>query len=314
MVMRKKRKHKLRTTKDLALHLGISIDLLQDVCRALDFDERRLYRSWEQPKSSGGTRPIDAPKQKLKFIQKRINEKILQRTQISKIAIGAVRGRRLRENLMCHSGKPMVANFDLKSFFSNITRKQVYRTFTLIGLSPNVSRMLTRLTTFKGRIPQGAPTSPMLANLVAGYGDRKCLDGRVIGLCNKHKFRPSRWIDDISLSGAPYLQKFEPTIEKIIEQSGFIPNKGKTTFASRDEAQIVTGHSVNIKPNVVKSEKRKVRSLLHNCENLPIEKPTEASIERLRHSLRGKIEHLKSINSQAGIKLLEQFNSIEWPN
>jgi retron-type reverse transcriptase len=313
MVMRKQNRHKLRTISDLARHLGVNEGYLQELWTELDSDETRLYRSWDEPKPLGGTRPIDSPKEKLKFVQRRINERILQRTQINKIVTGGVRGRKLKDNLIVHLGQPMVANFDLKSFFSNITNLQVYRMFTLIGASPDVARMLTRLTTFKGRIPQGGPTSSMLANLVAGYGDMLCLDGRLAGLCGKNKFRLKRWIDDISVSGAPYLKNFEPTIERIINQSGFTPNRNKTTFASKDEAQIVTGHLVNNKPNVREQERRRLRAILHRCKTTGPEGCAQGSIEQLKRRLRGKIAHLSSINPKAGQKLLKEFNSIEWP-
>lgn len=311
--MRKKNKHKHRTISDLAQHLCVRKEYLQEVSGELDSDELRLYRSWNQPKPSGGTRPIDTPREKLKFVLRRINERILQRTQISRIATGGVRGRRLKDNLMTHLGQPMVANFDLKSFFSNINNIHAYRLFTLIGASPDVARMLTRLTTFKGRLPQGSPTSPMLANLVAGYGGVRCLDGRIGGLCKKNNFRTKRWIDDISVSGAPYLAKFEPTIEKIITQAGFIPNRQKTNFASKDEAQIITGHLVNYRPNVRKQERRELRAILHRCKTIGPEGCTKGSVEPLKRRLRGKISHLISINPEVGQKFLNKFNSIEWP-
>ena len=311
--MRKKNRHKLRTISDIARHLSINEGYLQELLSELDSDETTLYRSWDEAKPLGGTRPIDSPKEKLKFVQRRINETILQRTQINKIVTGGVRGRKLKDNLIVHLEQPMVANFDLKSFFSNITNLQVYRMFTLIGAAPDVARMLTRLTTFKGRIPQGGPTSTMIANLVAGYGDMACLDGRLAGLCGKNKFRLKRWIDDISVSGAPYLKNFEPTIERIIEQAGFIPNRNKTTFASKDAAQIVTGHLVNNKPNVRKQERRRLRAILHRCKTTGPEGCAQGSIKQLKRRLRGKIAHLSSINPKAGQKLLKEFNSIEWP-
>jgi RNA-directed DNA polymerase len=224
--VRSKRRHQIRTSNDLARHLGVSLDCLKRLLKALDHDESRLYRSWEEPKRSGGTRPIDAPKELLKFVQRRINERLLQRTEISKVAVGGVRGRSLRYNLVPHLRQAMVANFDLKSFFSNITNRQAYILYTKMGLAPDAAKILTRLTSFKGRIPQGAPTSPMLSNLVAGYGGRSCLDGRLEGLCAKNGFQTRRWIDDISLSGSAFLKRFESTVEKIIEQSGFISNEG----------------------------------------------------------------------------------------
>lgn len=311
--MRIKQRHKLRTLEDLARHLGVNRDFLRDLLWDLHADEVKLYKSWDHPKPSGGTRPIDTPKEKLKFVQRRINERILQRTRISKVAIGGVRGKRLRDNLMPHVGQYMVANFDLTSFFSNINNRQVYRLYILIGASPDVARTLTRLTTFKGRIPQGAPTSPMLANLVAGYEKRKCLDERLQNLCRQNKLRPTRWIDDISMSGPQHLEKFEPTILSIFKQSGFIPNRKKTAFASKDEAQFITGHLVNTKPNVNKQERKRLRAILHRFKTIGPEECAQGVVEQQKLSLRGKISHLSSINSVAGLKLLKEFNSIKWP-
>lgn len=310
--MKKKNRHRLNTISDLAHHLGVNEVYLQDLLGELDSDGTRLYRSWDEPKPKGGTRPIDSPREKLKLVQKRINERILQRTQIGKTVTGAVRGRKLKNNLNSHVGQAMVANFDLKSFFSNITNLQVYKMFILIGVSPDVARALTRLTTFKKRIPQGAPTSPMLANLVAGYGGMLCLDGRLENLCEKNQFRIKRWIDDISLSGAPYLKKLQPTIERIIRESDFIPNRNKTSFASKDEEQIVTGHLVNKKANVRKKERRRLRAMLHQFKAKGLEGYDQGSGEQLKRHLRGKIAHLTSINPDSGKKLLKEFNSVKW--
>ena len=302
-----KSKHKLRTISYLIRHLGVSEGYLSELLVELRSDETKLYRSWEEPKKSGGTRPIDAPKEKLKFIQKRINERILQRTRIHKAAFGGVRGKRLRDNLQLHIGKPMVANFDLEQFFPNITSQQVYRTFCGIGSTPDVARVLTRLATFKGRLPQGPPTSPMLANLVAGYGGRSCLDGRVDRLCKKHGSSYGRWIDDISISGPGYLQKLEPTVERIIEQSCFKPNRDKRSFLSNKESQVVTRHLVNVKPNVRKDERRRLRAMLYKCR-------TKGAELHDKTHIRGKIAHFHSVNPELGPKFLNDFNSIQWPD
>jgi len=302
-----KAKHNLRTISDLVRHLGINESFLCDLLNELRFDDTKLYRSWEEPKRSGGTRPIDAPKERLQFIQKRINKRILQRTQIHKAVFGAVRGKRLRDNLQLHVGKPMVANFDLEQFFSNITSGQVYKIFCAIGTAPDVARVLTRLTTLRGRLPQGAPTSPMLANVVAGYGGRSCLDGRIEGFCKKHRSDSGRWIDDIAISGPSYLQKLEPTIETIIEQSGFKPNRDidKRSFLSNKESQVVTQHLVNSKPNIRKDERRKLRAMLYNSR-------TKGAELHDKTRIRGKIAHIQSVNPELGTKFLKEFDSIQW--
>ena len=303
-----KPRHKLRTISDLVRHLGINESFLDELLDELNSDDKKLYQSWEVPKRSGGTRPIDAPREKLKFIQKLINEKILQRTRIHKAAFGGVRGKRLCDNLLLHVGKAMVANFDLEQFFSNITLKQVYRTFCAIGAAPDVAKVLTRLTTFKGRIPQGPPTSPMLANLVAGYGGRACLDGRIEGLCGQHRSDNGRWIDDIAISGPGYLKRLKPTVERIIEQSGFKPNTDKEDFSSNKKSQVVTRHLVNVKPNLRKDERRKLRAMLHNYRIKGPEMFPDKS------SLRGKIAHFQSVNPELGAKLLKDFNLVDLTN
>jgi RNA-directed DNA polymerase len=301
-----KPKHKLRAISDLVRHLGICEGFLCEILDELCADDTKLYKSWEEPKKSGGTRPIDAPREKLNFIQKRIHERILQRTPIHKSAMGGIQGKRLSDSLKLHVRKAMLGNFDLETFFPNITSKQVYKMFCAIGAAPDVSVVLTRLITLGGKLPQGTPTSPMAANLVAGYGGHSCLDGRIEGLCQDHKSKHGRWIDDITISGPGYLKKLKPTVEKIIEQSGFKPNHDKTSFASNKESQIVTKHVVNVKPNVTKDKKRQLRAMLHRCK-------TKGSEPSDKTRIRGMIAHFQSINPDLGAKFLRDFNSIQWP-
>jgi RNA-directed DNA polymerase len=298
-----KPKHKMKTISDLAKLLGVSKEFLCGIFDELCSDDTKLYTSWEVPKRSEGTRRIDAPRDRLEFIQKRINERILQHTQIHKAALGGIRGKRLRDNLKLHVGKPMVGNFDLEAFFPNITPKQVYTMFCAIGTAPDVSRVLTRLITFQGKLPQGTPTSPMAANLVAGYGGCSCLDGRLEGLCQGHKSKHGKWIDDITISGPLHLKKLKPTVEKIIEQSGFKANN-KTCFASYRQSQIVTRHVVNVKPNVTKDKKRTLRAMLHKCRTNGPDQPDKTRV-------RGMIAHFQSINPEIAAKFLKDFNSIQ---
>lgn len=210
---RLKVRHKLRTVSDLARHIGVKKSHLYELVDELTSDETTLYRrSREQQKKSGGTRQIDAPRDELKFVQKRINGTILQQTRIHKAASGGVRGKRLVDNLRLHAGKPMLTNFDLEEFFPSITDRQIYKTFRAIGAARDVANMLTRLTIVKGRVPQGAPTSTMLANLVAGYVGSPSLDARIEGLCKRHRAGHGRWVDDIAISGPNYLPRLKPTV------------------------------------------------------------------------------------------------------
>lgn len=308
----KKTGYKIRTIKDLSRHIAVDEEVIRDLICALESNETGLYKSSQIPKRNGGTRTIDNPCPKLKLVQKNINGKILQRIKIHNAASGGVKGKRLREFLEIHCGKPMVMAFDLKDFFPNTKQTNVYKMFCNLGMSPHVAKILTSLTTYKGRLPQGAPTSPMISNIIAGYG-KSCLDARFEGLCKKHDSEHGRWIDDIPISGPSYLPKIKPVFKKIVQQCGFIVNakKEENAIHPQDEAQIITGHCVNKKPNVLKSVRKKMRAELHrrNMGNFEAIK----NIEREKHSLRGRIAHFQSINPELGNKFLSEFMKIQWP-
>lgn len=305
--MRRKARLKLRTIRDLARHLGVAESYLLEVA-----DEApKLYRSWFKAKPSGEAREIDDPREKLKWVQRRINERILQRIQISDTAIGGVKGKRLRDNVKLHTGKLMVANSDLKDFFPSISSGRVYDHFVSVGCAPDVARILTHLTTCKGRLPQGAPTSTMVANLVAAS-----LDKRMEPLASQHTARYTRWVDDTTLSGPGRISRLSPTVNRIVRQCGFVVNPEKTSFRSSNERQQVTGVIVNEKPNVPKEYRRKLRAALHRCKALgarAVANDLGMTVARLKSSLRGQIAYVQEFNPAAGQKLLAEFQSVEWP-
>lgn len=301
---------KLQTLADLARHMDVSRGKLQALTEQLDRDGEHtsLYHSWEQPKKSSGTRPIDAPQGELKRIQKLVNHTILQRLAVHPAARGGVRGRNLLSNVTPHVRQQVVATYDLENFFLTVKSARVYEFFCCIGCAPDVARVLTRLTTFKGRLPQGAPTSPMLAVLVAGSRNNKSLYNRLQNLADKHSCSLTIYVDDITLSGSAYLPRLSSTIGQIVQQSGFKLNDRKIRFREPHEQQTVTGVVVNQRPNVSRKERRKLRAVLHQYKNGVLPKDGIS----LKLHLRGKIAHVQSVNPEQGVKLLSQFNAIDW--
>lgn len=301
---------KLRTLADLARHLDVSADKLQALAEQLDREREHtaLYHSWEEPKKSSGTRPIDAPRGELKRVQKLVNDRILQRLAVHPAARGGVRGRDLLSNVTPHVGKRMVATYDLESFFLTVKSKCVYEFFCSAGCTPNVARLLTRITTFKGRLPQGAPTSTMLAVLVACSRNHKSLYNRLQNFADKHDSDFTIYVDDITISGPAYLPRLSNTIEMIVQQSGFKINQKKIQFRETNEQKAVTGIVVNKKPNVPRKERRRIRAVLDHYEKRGVQNETD----KLKPHLRGKIAHIQSVNLEQGEKLLSQFNTIAW--
>lgn len=262
---------------------------------------------------SGGTRPIDAPQGKLKEVQKRINQYLLQRVQVDRGIKGGVQGKTLLDNVRPHVAKPVVMNFDLEDFFLNISSGQVYKWFCSVGCSPDAASLLTRLTTFKGRIPQGAPTSSMLATLLAGYADKSSLSGRLQNLVAQHNGTCSMWVDDIAISGPLYLRRFVSTVARITQQSRFSLNQKKSTAASANEKQMVTGIIVNTKPSVARETRKKLRAILHQCKTRGPETLIKELGPKLKSQLGGKIAYIQHVNPVHGRQLLVLFNSIQWP-
>ncbi len=299
----------LRTLKDLSRLLGVKEEIINEISNSAHL----MYRSREEPKKSGGARPIDVPGNRLKWIQSTINKRLLQRTLVHKSAMGGIRGKRLKDNAQKHVGKNLVAKFDLENYFSNISHQQVYDRFCSIGCSPDVARVLTKLTTYKGRVPQGAPTSTMLANLVAAFArDCNSFNARIVSLAKKRRATATTWVDDVTMSGPRNIQKEANTFEKIARQSGFIPNTDKNEFIGNNQQQFVTGAVVNQKVSASKKYRKAIRAELHQLKVHGPRNICKEPIKKIKEQLRGKIAHIDNLNPEHGEKLLKEFSAIDW--
>ena len=140
-------------------------------------------------------------------------------------------------NARFHQGNKYIFQTDLRGFFPSITREEVYRMFVRFGFSPDVASILTRLTTYKGHIPQGAPTSSLVANLVfTKTGDI------LAKYCKQHGLKFSTYVDDMTISGPSDFQELIPEILDIIRQDGYTISHTKTTY--RTNHPEITGAKV----------------------------------------------------------------------
>lgn len=149
---------------------------------------------WEAPTKP---RPIDNPLQSLRRIQKRIYKKLLKPICFPDHILGAVPKRNVRGNAERHLGSDLLVTLDIKQCFPSITNVHVYRVWAyLLECSPPVASLLTKLTTFSRHLPQGAATSPLLANLFICM-----IDGPIRTACEQMNIAYSTWIDDLAFSG-----------------------------------------------------------------------------------------------------------------
>ena len=173
------------------------------------------------------TRVINPPKDELKEIQKRINKYMVDNIQMPEYAFGGIKSRDNIRNARFHKGQKFVFQTDLKDFFPYITHKKVYEMFVRVGFSHDVSSMLTKLTTYNGHLPQGAPTSTTIANLVF------MPTGQALqSIAKREGLRFTTFVDDVTMSSQTDFKHVVPEIIEIITSSGFKISQGKTTYKS----------------------------------------------------------------------------------
>jgi RNA-directed DNA polymerase len=177
-------------------------------------------------------------KGRLKIIQKRINEHILLNQgyfQIANYTYGAVRKRDNVLNAKRHQGKKFIFTTDLRNFFPSISHSSVFDLFRSNNFSPTVANLLTKLTTYKGQIPQGTPTAPMLANLVFNYK----LGYKLDQISKRNNLTFTTFIDDLTFSSIQDFKQICPEILGCIRDSGFEISFLKTNYKTCNP--IVTG-------------------------------------------------------------------------
>ncbi len=265
---------------------------VKELAAWLDVEPHRLkqikpeYRRFTIPKRSGGERQISAPSDDLKRIQQRILRRLLKRLRAHDAAHGFERDRSIVTNARVHRGQEVVLRMDLVDFFASTQARRVHRYFRRIGWNRPAARLLTRLCTHEGGLPQGAPTSPRLSNLV-NYR----LDARIAGMVAALGGYYTRYADDLTISfpaeepeedwvirsGPPmpflleghpgkirYLRSF---IRRVMAEAGYrIHRRKKMSIRRRHHRQLVTGLVVNEKVNLPRETRRRLRAAVHRTE------------------------------------------------
>lgn len=239
------------------------------------------YVDFEIPKQRGGARTISAPRAPLRAIQRAIHSGILTKVPVHDAAHGFVIGRSTVTNATLHVGARLLLKTDIREFFPTIHYWRVRGMFGTFGYDERVAGALASLCTrrpvvdregervvvWPGLLPQGAPTSPAIANLVCLR-----LDARLTGLAAKLGARYTRYADDLSFSfhDPEQVEKLDIGrtfwwIDQILQQEGFAEHPGKRQVLRPSRRQLVTGIVVNEKLTVPRAARRRFRATLHNC-------------------------------------------------
>ena len=250
----------------LAQFLQVDIKYLNDIL--LDMYSQYLGSFWMR-KKSGGFRRIHAPSKELLKIQQLINQRILQNIQLHPACVGFRFGKSVKDNAAPHLGKPYVLKMDLYEFFPSISRDRVRKAFANIGYPIDIANQLSHLCCYKGRLPQGAATSPTLSNIIA-----RDLDVVLMQLAQSNDLVYTRYADDLTFSGN-YIDydKLIPEIYTTIRKERFYPNQSKTRKLIPNRRKIITGVSVSNgdKMTIPRAKKREIRQVVYHIKTKGLE-------------------------------------------
>jgi len=165
----------------------------------------------------------------------------------------------LRGNAVIHRRRPFMLKVDIKDFFSNITKYAIYTLFFNIGYTRQIARLLTGLCTLNNGLPQGAPTSPMLSNLVM-----RDFDHAVFEHCVKNGIFYTRYADDMAFSATDdRVKTLIPFVRGELKKCGLEINQKKTQYAGKGGRKYVTGIVVNERLNVLRENRKKLRQEMY---------------------------------------------------
>jgi RNA-directed DNA polymerase len=309
--------------------------------RTAGHEKLRNYRYRWTPRRSGLPRLIEAPKMRLKEIQRSILRDVLDQLPVHHAAHGFTRGRSVLTHASLHTGQAIVLRIDLRNFFASVSAGRVYGIFRTIGYDRGVAHTLTGLCTnaipptvwsatdaptqphlvqahfWLGRqlatphLPQGAPTSPALANLAAFR-----LDCRLTGLGGAFTLRYSRYADDLVFSGPRLTDRANRAllemVTRIVGEEGFRVNRDKTILRTAAQRQLVTGVVVNAHANIPRPEYDRLKAILHRIAVDGHGSYDPGRSVELHAHLRGQVAWVNAVNARRGEKLHRILDTIDW--
>lgn len=268
------------------------------------------YHPAAVPKKSGGVRKLMVPDDLLRRIQRNILHHVLAELPVSEYAKAYRPQSAIVENAKPHVGAKAILKLDVRNFFDSITFFQVYRSaFPSMYYPPAIRTLLTNLCCLRDSLPQGAPTSPAVSNLVM-----KPFDEYMGNWCRERGIRYTRYCDDLTFSGDFDRREVKNKVRGFLAAYGFELNENKTRLQKEHQRQMVTGIVVNEKPQVSLAYRKKLRAEVYYCSKYGAESHLQRSGEwekwkkryqesdvicaRYLQQLLGKVNYVLQVNPE----------------
>lgn len=322
----------LADAAQLADAMGITVAELRFLGFHREVARTHHYHSFTLPKKTGGERLISAPMPRLKRAQYWVLDNILAKVPAHDAAHGFLAGRSIVSNAAPHAGHDVVINLDVKDFFPSIAFGRIKGVFRHLGYGEAMATLLALLCSenraqawqvdgeklFVGGkarervLPQGAPTSPMLTNLLC-----RRLDRRLLGLARQLGFVYTRYADDLTFSASgeaarDNVGRLLGRVRWILRDEGFTPHPDKERVMRKGRRQEVTGLVVNAdKPGVSRETRRRLRAALHRATQASAGKPAHWQGQAAQPSqLLGLAQFVYQVDPVQGGPLLGQARQL----
>jgi RNA-directed DNA polymerase len=274
----------------------------------------QMYTQFEIAKGKGKFRIITAPDKRLKILQSKLSPLLDQIYRVRNPVHGFVIDRSVKTNAMSHGRRWHVINLDLRDFFPTITENRVYGLLRSVGVGERVAEIIARVCCCNGQLPQGAPTSPVLSNMICYR-----LDSELLRIAKSARAIYTRYADDITFSAyqppSPLFQgalpatgRFSPEIlapavTSAFKGNGFTIHPDKAHYADRNSRRIVTGVKINAGLNVDRRYVRNVRAIMHSIQTIGLPAAQKKHEDgggkgNLEALLRGKISYIAHLKGQ----------------
>lgn len=338
--------------KHLAVRCGVPYSDLREFTsrRTIDGKHPSLpYQSFSIRKRSGGRRFIHVPNPALMVVQRWINNHILQEVKPHRASHAFTRNSSIKKCAQIHCGSAWVVKLDIADFFESVSEIQVFHVFRGMGYSPLVAFELARICTIRtpthsprqyfkqwlvrrinhtiyayndrylGYLPQGAPTSPLLANLVMSQCDKELSEIAVA-----FGMRYTRYSDDLTFSsqdpalGRDACRKLIFEAYAVLSRAGYRPNARKSSIVPPSARKLVLGLTIDgAEPGLTKEFKDRLRQHLYFLEKFgAIDHAFNRkfdSVWGMKAHIKGLIDFAKMIEPSYAAVCRERFNLIEWP-
>jgi RNA-directed DNA polymerase len=293
----------------------------------------RMYRTFNISTKNKKERVIFAPDDRLAHLQRKVSRALKKIYRVRNPVHGFVRQKSIKTNALTHLRRKYLLNIDIEEFFPNISENRIVGLLISLGIDDDISWIIGKIVSFNESLPQGAPSSPIISNMICFRLDREIME-----FAKESRFLFTRYADDITFSshhpmnsafaGAPPLAGyFDPNLlserlKSIFDSNGFVINSSKAHYADKFSRKIVTGLKVNEKINVNRTYIRNIRAALFSVDSLGLRAAQKKFEEKhggkakLASHLQGKITwlgHIKGPSDSTFRSLAIKFNKLFSP-